>query len=60
MLPIGCGMDGYIELKPDWNGNLEAIAAAAETECGDETPELVGVVVPPLFGESKPIECVIK
>ena len=24
---MGCGMEGYIELKPDWNGNRDAIEA---------------------------------
>ena len=30
MLQMGCGMDGYIELKPDWKGSLEAMTAAAD------------------------------
>ena len=36
MLPIGCGIDGYIELNPDWNGNLAALAAAIAAELAAE------------------------
>lgn len=34
MEPMGCGIEGYIELNPDWNGNLDAMEAmeAAEDE----------------------------
>jgi len=34
MLQIGWGIDGYIELKPDWNGSRDAMAAAAEAAVG--------------------------
>ena len=34
MLEMGCGIDGYIELKPDWKGSLEAITAAAADGAG--------------------------
>ena len=27
---MGCGIDGYIGLNPDWNGSLEAMAMAEE------------------------------
>jgi hypothetical protein len=30
MLQMGCGMEGYMVLKLDWKGNLEAITAAAD------------------------------
>ena len=29
---MGCGIDGYIGLNPDWNGSLEAMAIAEEDE----------------------------
>ena len=32
MLPMGWGMEGYMELNPDWKGSLEAMDAAADTE----------------------------
>ncbi len=35
MLPMGCGMDGYMELNPDWKGSLDAAMAAAAC-CMDE------------------------
>ncbi len=34
MLEMGCGIDGYIELKPDWKGSLEAMTAAAADGAG--------------------------
>jgi hypothetical protein len=34
MLQIGCGIEGYIELKPDWKGSLDAMAAAADAAVG--------------------------
>ena len=37
MLPIGWGIDGYMELNPDWKGSLEAMAAAAW--CMDDDAE---------------------
>ena len=30
MLQMGCGMEGYIVLKLDWKGSLDAITAAAD------------------------------
>ena len=50
MEPMGCGMDGYMELNPDWNGSLDAIAAAAAC-CMEEDEEVAtedtGVVAAP-------------
>lgn len=50
MVPMGCGMDGYMELNPDWNGSREAMAAAAAldvTEAGPGDSMDPGVGVPP-------------
>lgn len=47
MLPIGWGIEGYIELKLDWKGSLDAMAAAVTDE--------VGGVGPGVRGESDPV-----
>ena len=57
MLPMGCGMEGYIELKPGWNGSLEAMEEAAtleEEEAGPGDSMAPGVGVPPFM---EPIPC---
>lgn len=54
MLPIGWGIEGYIELNPDWNENLEAaMAAAAEDE--DDVTTAEGGVGPGVAGEPKEV-----
>ena len=56
---MGWGIEGYIELKPDWKGSLEAITAAAADGAGgvgvdgeptgsDPLPDRDGVIPPPL------------
>ena len=46
MLQIGCGIEGYMELKLDWKGRRDAIAAAVTDEDGGVGPGVRGDSVP--------------